>query len=479
MMNRRTLVKASLGMIPLVVAGKLGAASYRPHVVVIGSGAAGLAAALSAHEAGADVEILEKMPVIGGNTLVSSGVINAPDPERQKSAGIDDSPSLFALQTYESGHRKGDVRLINEMAFGALDTLRWLESYGVAFKSGIFQVYGGLWPRSHNPVISHGRGYVNILAGACEKAGIPIKTETEVIGFVVDQNRVLAVRARRAGADLPNISADAVIIATGGFSANSRLCTKYDPRLEGLSFTGRSSATGEILEVVERIDADLIGMEDIQCNLGPVSGHHRTGFHLDVTRYILVNREGLRFVPEDGARDTIRDAIFSQPGRFAFSIVDSDGFQIMPSLFQQAGAMGIREGATVRADSLEGLARAMDVNPQVFIETVESYNRAVMEGYDPKGREKWMLVKRLEKPPFYAAKVRMSVHYTMGGIRIDSGARVLRKDGLPIHGLYAAGETTGGIHGENRLGGNGLLDAFVFGRIAGAGAAGKSLTFVR
>ena len=100
MMNRRTLVKASLGMIPLVVAGKLGAASYRPHVVVIGSGAAGLAAALSAHEAGADVEILEKMPVIGGNTLVSSGVINAPDPERQKSAGIDDSPSLFALQTY-------------------------------------------------------------------------------------------------------------------------------------------------------------------------------------------------------------------------------------------------------------------------------------------------------------------------------------------------------------------------------------------
>ena len=99
MLTRRSFVKASVGMMSFVAGGSLTAASRSLHVVVIGSGAAGLAAALSAHEAGADVEILEKMPVIGGNTLVSSGVFNAPDPERQKKAGIEDSPEFFARQT--------------------------------------------------------------------------------------------------------------------------------------------------------------------------------------------------------------------------------------------------------------------------------------------------------------------------------------------------------------------------------------------
>lgn len=478
MLTRRSFVKASVEMMSFVAGGSLTAASRSLHVVVIGSGAAGLAAALSAHEAGADVEILEKMPVIGGNTLVSSGVFNAPDPERQKKAGIEDSPEFFARQTFESGHEKGDMRLINQMAYGALDTMRWLEAQGIAFKPAIFQVYGGLWPRSHNPVISHGRGYVNILAGACRKAGIPIKTETEVVGFVFEGNRVRGVKVKKAGIPQPDVSADAVVIATGGFSANGRLCKALDPRLDGMPCTGRASATGEMLDIAERAGAALVGMSDIQCNLGPGEGHrHRTGFHLDVTRYILVNRDGRRFVAEDGARDTIRDAVLAQPGRFAFSVVDSDGFQILPSLFQQAGAMGIREGGIVRADSLEALARAMSVDPKVFMETVGAYNRAVADGKDPLGREKWMLVNRLQKPPFFAAKVFMAVHYTMGGIRIDPRAHVLRKDGTRIDGLFAAGEVTGGIHGANRIGGNGILDAFVFGRIAGSGAAGKDLLF--
>ena len=151
-----------------------------------------------------------------------------------------------------------------------------------------------------------------------------------------------------------------------------------------------------------------------------------------------------------------------------------DGFQSMSSLFQQRSIMGKRTGDTFSAPSIRELARLMKVDPERLERTVAEYNAAVDKKRDALGRERWMLVHHLEKPPFFAAKVIMSVHYTMGGIVIDERARVLDKGGRVIPGLYAAGEATSGVHGSNRIGGNGLLDAFVFGRIAGREAAGES-----
>lgn len=443
-------------------------------VIVIGSGAAGLAAAISAKEAGAsDVLIVEKMPVIGGNTLLSSGVFNAPDSSLQKPFGIEDSTDLFFEQTYEAGRRKGRPELIRILVDEALPTKHWLEKQGIQFQNKPFQVYGGLWPRSYYPTISHGRGYVAVLSERCVKLGIPIRTETEVTDLLKDKTgRVTGVIAQENGRELRLTARRGVVIASGGFSANEKLCSELDPRLKGLPYTGAKSATGEMLFVAERVGAKLVDMSEIQCNLGPKIGHaHRSGFHLNVTSYILVNKEGRRFVAEDGARDVIRDAVFAQPDGEVFSIVDNDGFQTMSALFQQASMMGIRTSDTFRGRTIADMAKAMGVPPAALEETVAQYNRAVDEKRDPVGREPWMLVRRIERPPFYAAKVQMCVHFTMGGIAIDEEARVLDASDKVIPGLYAAGEATGGIHGANRVGGNALVGAFVFGRIAGENAA--------
>ena len=250
------------------------------------------------------------------------------------------------------------------------------------------------------------------------------------------------------------------------------MCSALDPRLAGMKYTGSPSATGEMLKIAQQAGAKLAGLEDIQCNLGPdIRYVHRSGFHLDVTRHILVNNQGERFVAEDDTRDHIRDAVLSQPDKVVFSVVDKEGFQNLSSLFQQAGILGEREGEHFSAGTLEELAQKMKVPVDNLLKSVRLYNEAVDTKKDSFGRESWMLVQKIQNPPFYAARVRMAVHYTMGGIAINPQAQVLDTSNHPIPGLYAAGEVTTGVHGTNRVGGNGLLDAFVFGRIAGEMAA--------
>ena len=443
-------------------------------VIVIGSGGAGLAAAISAREAGAaQVAVVEKMPVIGGNTLLSSGVYNAPDPALQQPLGIEDSTALFFRQTYEAGRFKGRPELIRILTESALPTKKWLEKQGVRFQNRPFQVYGGLWPRSYYPKISHGRGYIAALSARCLALGIPIRTEAAATAIRRNEaGRVVGIDVAENGRTVELQARKGVVIASGGFSANEPLCAKLDPRLKGLPHTGADSATGEMLFTAEKAGAALADMKEIQCNLGPRIGHaYRSAFHLNVTRYILVNRNGDRFVAEDGARDVIRDAVFAQPGGEVFTVVDTDGFQAMSSLFQQTSMMGARTGDTFSGQTIAGMAEAMGVPAGRLESAVSAYNLAVEARCDPVGRESWMLAHRIERPPFYAAKVQMCVHYTMGDIVVDGQARVLDRDGRVIPGLFAAGEATSGVHGANRVGGNGLVDAFVFGRIAGASAA--------
>lgn len=452
--------------------------SFEADVVVIGSGAAGLAAALTAADYGKNVIILEKMPVIGGNSLLSTGLINAPDPERQKLAGIEDSNDLFFKQTYEAGHRSGNQELIKVLVENSLPTIQWLEKYGVHFKDEVIQIYGGLWPRGHNPKVSHGRGYINFLSKGCKERGIPIKTNTQAISFLQDsrerEKRITGVKALVNNIPVEFKAKSGVIIATGGFTANQKLCTQLDPRLKGMNYTGSPSATGDIFPAVKEIGGQLKDLKEIQCNLGPV-GHfsHRSGYHVDVKRHILVNKNGLRFIAEDGLRDKLRDAVLAQPGGDVYILVDSDGFQDLSSRFQQNGATSEALGYGWKADSIKELAQKMNIPAENLEKTVSEYNQAVITKKDVFGREPLMLVKTIDHPPFYASKARMAIHYTMGGIVIDSQARVLDEHNVPIEGLYAAGEATTGIHGTNRIGGNGILDAFVFGRIAGKSAANQ------
>ena len=193
--------------------------------------------------------------------------------------------------------------------------------------------------------------------------------------------------------------------------------------------------------------------------------------HSDVSRFILVNAEGKRFIREDERRDVLRDAVLALPERYAYSIVDDEGFRSYNILMRRNAVIGVETGDAWRGDTPEDLARAMGLSPDALRRTIDDYNEGVRRRRDAFGKASAELLHEIRKPPFWACYAGMTIHYTMGGLATNAEAEVLSKSGDPLPGLYAAGEATGGVHGVNRMGANGINDAVVFGRIAGRNAA--------
>lgn len=166
------------------------------NVVIIGSGGAGLATAVSAAENGVkDILVLEKLAFLGGNTAIATGAFNTADP-KQKEQGIEDSPELHAQQTLKGGDFRANPELVNELTHNSYDTLTWLESKGVKFQPKILQVYGALWPRSHATAASKGSDYIRVLSEEAKKLGVTIQTQAKVVDIIRENQlsgRVLGV----------------------------------------------------------------------------------------------------------------------------------------------------------------------------------------------------------------------------------------------------------------------------------------------
>jgi urocanate reductase len=229
--------------------------------------------------------------------------------------------------------------------------------------------------------------------------------------------------------------------------------------------------------MAEKIGANLVGMEHIQLlpmgdpKTGSLSGNIEQG----VENRIFVNKEGNRFVDEGQRRDVMTKALFEQKDASMWVIVDKHSYPTgdIKNNFNESIDELVEQGRAFKADTLEDLAKQIGANPENLVKAVAEFNKAVEKGgKDALGRS--LFKDKLDSPPYYAGARVPTVHHTMGGIQINTSAQVLDKDGKIIPGLYAAGETTGGIHGSNRLGGNALADMTVFGRIAGeSAAAGK------
>ena len=469
MTDRRSLL-LTLGLLPWT-----GLRAHVEHenwdVVVIGSGA-GLSAAAAASESGLRVLVLEKQGTVGGNTLHSGGFYAAIDPARQKRQGIKDSPELFEQQILENGGGKSDPKLVRLLVAGASDMLAYLEANGMRFKDRIIEIYGAHWPRCHLPVLPNGEGYIRTMLNIAMKNGAVIRTGMRAtdLSTAKDGRIQVLVQSRREEILLtPRIG---VILATGGFGANQALISRFAPRLAGLTNDNTPGSTGEILVAARKLGALLVDLEEVQCLPGrPPGGQRRVRLHNDVSRFIFVDHEGRRFVREDERRDVLRDKVLALPDKTAFSIVDDEGLRSYDILVQKETVLGVETGDAWRGDTVEELANAMRLPPKTLQETVEAYNRSVRSKIDPLGKNPRELRHEIKTPPFWGCYAAMTVHYTMGGVRISPKAQVLREDGTLIPGLWAAGEVTGGIHGVNRMGANGVNDALVFGRIAGLSAA--------
>jgi flavocytochrome c len=450
-------------------------------VVIIGSGYSALAAAIEAVDAGSSVLLVEKNPVIGGNSMIATGVFNAADPERQKKQGIEDSPDLHYKHTIMGGDYRADPEKVRYMADNALDSLHWLEKMGVEFEPTVYTLLGAMYPRSHDPV-KGGRGaaIVNVLKKQVDQRKVPILLRYKFAAIAREKplaGMVQGVEVEHAGKKLYFKANKAVILATGGFSADVPMRMKYDPRLdENVPTTNVPTATGEAILSAEEEGADVIGMDYIQLNLACnyYTKQYGSLVNLGIDSAIFVNTKGERFIAEDGRRDALSEAVLIQPKKVMLWIADD---RCKKRYADAPIAAFIKDGLSFQADTLEGLAQILkekfEVPPEKFLATVKSYNEAAKAGVDKQfGKEK-MNLKPLEKAPFYASPTQAGTHHTMGGLRTNVKAQVLDRSGKVIPRLYAAGEVTGGVHGTNRLGGNATAACIINGRASGRNAAAE------
>ncbi|GAA0719026.1 flavocytochrome c [Clostridium malenominatum] len=460
--------------------GKGEVKEYSTDVVVIGGGGAGLAAAVSANQNGAKVILLEKMPRLGGNTILSGGAYNAVDPKRQEAQGIKDSVEKHITQTYEGGDKLGKPELIKVFAENAYPALQWLEGLGMKFNDDVFTVLGGLWPRAHKPSTPLGTGFIDTYVKYIdEHKDVQILLDTEATELIVDGDKVVGVKAKGIDGEVIVKANNGVVIAAGGFGANVEMRDKYNknwPALTNIKTTNHPGATGDGLVIAEKVGANLIGMEHIQLlpmgdpKTGSLSGNIEQG----VENRIFVNKDGNRFVDEGARRDVMTKALMEQKDASMWVILDKHSYPTgdKKNNFNESIDELVKQGRAYKADTLEDLAKQIGVNADNLVKAVNEFNKAVEKGgKDVFGRT--LFADKIDTAPFYAGARVPTVHHTMGGVEINESAQVLDKNGKAIPGLYAAGEVTGGIHGSNRLGGNALADITVFGKIAGKSAALK------
>ena len=471
---KQALADSGIDTAPFEVAPEAAAAAEKTaetldcDVVIVGAGGAGLTAAVRATQAGAKVLVLEKMPFVGGNSLKASGGMNCADTKFQAALDITDSGvPEFIEDTMNGGHGINDLDLVVTMAENSAEAVDWLESIGaplpkVAATGGTVHKYLHS-PEDGSPVGSY---LVAKLNEEAERNGIQILLNTTATEIIMDGGAAAGVKAEDAEHDY-TINAKAVVLATGGFGANFELMCSFNPSLENAVTTNHPGATGDGILMAEAVGAATVDMDQIQ--LHPTVYQATSMLVSEKMRSlgaILVNAEGLRFTNDLATRDAVSNAELQQTGGYAWIIFDQN---LVDN--NKSAAQYIEQGMAVSGDTYEALAEAMGVDVDAFVETMNTWNQAVANGVDEEfGRNNGMDAD-LSTAPFYAIQIAPGIHHTMGGIKINPETEVIDTEGNAIPGLFAAGETTGGVHGGNRIGGNAVCDFVVFGRIAGANAA--------
>lgn len=439
----------------------------RTEVVVIGAGASGISAAIEAKQAGLSVVLLEKMPRIGGNSQRATGGMNAVNSVIQEKEGLADSESLFLADTLAAGHYQNDRDLANLLVENSGETINWLIGFG-ADLTDLGRLAGHRVDRTHRPSggAPVGSEVVRVLGEQLVRLGINLRVENKVIQLIEENNRVTGVLVRNEEGREYEIMADAVVIASGGFGGSAEMFVNYNPDLKGFKTTNHAGATGDYIDLVADLPIDLIDMEKIQAH--PTVEPH---FGILITEAIrgnggiLINMDGNRFTDEMAFRDILSEEMRQQPMGKNFLIFDES---IRNGL--SAADAYIDMQLTKEAASINELAQILGVDSAALTRSIERYNGFVAGGSDEEFHRRDLPIQLTA--PFYAILVEPGVHYCMGGLPINESAQVLNREGIPIQGLFACGEATGGIHGNNRLGGNSLTDAIVFGRIAGQTASG-------
>jgi flavocytochrome c len=454
-------------------------------IVIIGSGFAGLAAAIEAANAGASVIILEKMKGRGGNSVISDGLVAAAGSILQKEQGIEDTPEDMFDDMLRAGLGLNHPDLVKLVVEKSAATLQWtMDDLGVQYQQKVTQLGGHSRPRSHTVSTQSGSIIIRKMLAKIEAQGMPVRSQVYFERFIQDTNgAIIGVKIREgyqfseANSGRPKFikAAKAVVLASGGYANDVAFRSIQDPRLDAeIDTTNKRATTAEALKEALRIGAAPVHLSWIQ--LGPWASPDEPMYgcgplfasYVAMPYGIMVDpATGKRFVNELADRKIRADAILNleQP---CIGIADSMGVQASGQNIEKC----LKRNVVKSFEDLNQLAKNYTIPENTLRKTVEAYNNYVLTGQD-KAFEKPILedAQPLLEAPFYGIRLWPKVHHTMGGIRINTKAQVINLDGQPIKGLYAAGEVTGGVHGACRLGSCAITDCLVFGRTAGKNAA--------
>lgn len=458
-LSRRNWLKAAAGTTMLAGASLAAAKAVDPmpthwdetfDVVVIGSGFAGLAAAIEARQAGASVCVLEKMRTIGGNSIINGGIMGVPGSPMQKREGLEDSPELMARDMLQEGAGLNHPEKVLHLCQQALPTWEWtIKELGVEWvEERVAQEGGHSVPRCAILKNGSGSGIVLKEQAKLKSMGVTPRTGVLMEHIIRDSDgRVKGVQVRE-GYRFPKkdsgkvkfiAAKKAVILAHGGFGADVKFRSIQDPKLtEKLGTTCQPGAAAMFGVWVE-------------------------------------DKNGSRFVNELANRKVRADAIMNllNKGVHCYAIADANG--VIPMGISRPGILNkmLERGCVKKYETLEALAEGEKINLEGLKKSIAEWNTAVETGKDPHyDRYVNKKAQKMGTGPWYVSTMVPKVHHCMGGIYTDMKARALDvMTDEPIPGLYAAGESTGGVHGAVRLGSCAVTDCIVYGRIAGQNAS--------
>ncbi|OCG22268.1 flavocytochrome c [Gilliamella sp. App4-10] len=437
-------------------------------VVIVGSGGAGLVAAIQARDLGASVVIVEQMSVIGGNTNKASAGMNAAETKFQKLKGIVDTKELFYKETMTGGKNKNNPALLRYFVENAPDAINWLDENGIEL-SNITTTGGMSIDRTHRPESGAAVGgfLISGLVKNINKRAIEVMLDTKVTEIATENHKVVGVKVLEEDGSTHVIKTKAVVIATGGFSANTAMVEKYRPDLKGFVTTNHKGATGSGIMILEKLGAGTVDMGEIQIH--PTVEQTSSYLISESIRgggAILISQKGQRFVNELDTRDKVSAEIIKLPEHYAYILFDQ---QVRDE--NKAVEEYISNKLVTQASTIKELAQQLSIDGNTLAKTVERYNQFVITKHDEDFGRTTGIRYPIEKGPFYAIKIAPGVHHTMGGVTINTQTQVLDANKNIIQGVFAAGEVVGGVHGANRIGGNAVADIIIFGIQAGTKAA--------
>ncbi|MFS2008915.1 FAD-dependent oxidoreductase [Azospirillum sp. CT11-132] len=444
-------------------------------VVVIGGGAAGMVAALAAHEQGAGVLVLERDALPQGSTALSAGLIPAPGTRWQRDAGIEDSPERFAADIIAKAKGEPDPAEVARVAQAVGPALEWLaDRYGLPFSVvDNFSYPGHSARRMHGLPSRSGAELIDRLRGAVETAGIDVLCEAHVTALYAEGAHVRGVEITRPDGSVERVGCGALVLACNGYGGNKALVERHVPELADALYFGHPGNQGDALLWGEALGAATRHLSGHQ---GHGSVAHPAGILVTWATIteggVQVNAEGRRFSNEAQGYSEQAAIVLRQPDGIAWTVFDERIAAIARQFedFRQAEAMG----AVLSADTPAELARQMKIDADTLAATMAEIDR-LKEAGGTDGFGRSFAGSAPLVPPYRTVRVTGALFHTQGGLVVDDDARVLDSDGAPLPNLYAAGGAACGVSGSKASGylsGNGLLTAVALGRIAGTAAAG-------